>query len=100
MAAYEKSCAAIEKRIEHDASDTTAMRNLAFVYSAIGLVHADSLKTAARQTRQTHLESAKENYRRALDTLLKSESLHALSDFDRKNLEEVRAAIEKLERMR
>jgi len=98
--AYEKSRAAIGKRIEHDASDTTAMRNLAFAYSAIGLVHADYLKTAAGQTRQAHLEAAKENYRQALAVLLKAKSLNALSEFDRKNLEEVRAAIEKLEKMR
>ncbi|HEX8246897.1 MAG TPA: protein kinase [Pyrinomonadaceae bacterium] len=99
LSAYEKSRAAIEKRIEHDGSDTNAMRNLAFVYSAIGLVHADYVKTANGQTRHTHLETAKENYRRALETLLKAESLNALSAFDRKNLEEVRAAIEKLEKM-
>lgn len=96
--AYEKSRAAIEKRIEHDASDTTAMRNLAFVYSAIGLVHSDYLKNSAGQIRQTHLEAAKANYRRALDTLLKTESLNALTEFDRKNLEEVRTAIEKIEK--
>jgi non-specific serine/threonine protein kinase/serine/threonine-protein kinase len=97
--AYEKSRVAIAKRIEHDGSDTTAMRNLAFAYSAIGLVHADYVKNADAQTRQAHLEAAKENYRRALDTLLKSESLNALTEFDRKNLAEVRAAIEKLEKM-
>jgi non-specific serine/threonine protein kinase/serine/threonine-protein kinase len=100
LESYEKSRAAIEKRIEHDASDTGAMRNLAFVYSAIGLVHADYLKTAAAQTRRTHLEAAEENYRRALDFLLKTESLNALTEFDRKSLEEVRAAVEKLEKTR
>jgi eukaryotic-like serine/threonine-protein kinase len=99
LAAYEKSRAAFEKRIENSTSETTTMRNLAFVYEAIGLVHADYVKTAAGQTRQAHLEAAKENYRRALEILLKSESINALSEFDRKNLEEVRAAIERLEKI-
>ena len=100
LGSYEKSRDAVKKRIEHDAADTTALRNLAFVYSAIGLVHADYLKTAAGQIYRVHLEASKENYRQALDVLQKSESLNALSDFDRKNLAEVRAAIEKLEQMR
>ena len=97
---YAKSRDAPEKRIENDAADTTAMRNSAFVYAAIGSVHADYVKISAGQARQTHPAEAKENYRRALDVLLKTERLKALSEFDRKNLEEVRTALERLEKTR
>jgi hypothetical protein len=63
-------------------------------------VHGDYIKTTTGQARQHHLEAAMVNYRRALDTLLKLEKDKALTEFDRKTLEEVRAAVEELEKNR
>ena len=98
--AYQKGAASYEKQLADDAANTVVLRDLAIAWRSIGWVHNDYIKTTAGQTRQTHLEAAKENYRRALDGFLKTESQKALSETDRKNLDEVRATIEKLEKLR
>ena len=101
LADYEKSRAALEKRIEYEPNDTNSARNLALLYvTGIGLINRDYIKNTDGQTRRTHLEAAKENYRLALDILLKLESRNLLSEVDRKNLKEVRVIIEELEKMR
>jgi hypothetical protein len=100
LAAYQKSVALSEKQVADDTANTLALRDLAFAYANIGWVYNEYIKITAGQIRQTHLEAAKENYRRSLDTFLKAESQKALSEFDRKNLEKVRAAIEDLEKLR
>jgi hypothetical protein len=100
LAAYQKGAASFEKQLADDAANTVVLRDLAIAWRSIGWVHNDYVKTTAGQTRQAHIEAAKENYRRALAGLLKTESQKALSETDRKNLDEVRATIEKLEKLR
>jgi tetratricopeptide (TPR) repeat protein len=98
LEAYEKSRASLEKQIERDPANTRLQRNLNSNYADIGWVHGDYIKITTGPTRQAHLEAAKENYRRALDGLLKAEATNAFSEIDRKNLVEVRAAVEELEK--
>lgn len=100
LEAYEKSRQSLEKQIERDSANTRVLRNLAAIYADIGFVHGDFIKITAGQARQAHLEAAKENYRRALDGLLKTETQKASSETDRKNVEKVRAAITELEQVR
>ncbi len=100
FAAYEKSVVLYEKKVEDDAADMRALRNLATTHASAGSVHAELVHTTAGQTSQTHLAAAKENYQRALDLMLKVQAQKTLSEWDLRNIDEMRAALEKLEKMR
>jgi non-specific serine/threonine protein kinase/serine/threonine-protein kinase len=100
LEAYQKAATLFEKQLAEDAANTAVLRDLAIAWRNIGWVHNDHIKTTAGQTRQAHLEAAKENYGRARGALLRAESLKALSETDRKNLEQVQAAIAELEKLR
>jgi hypothetical protein len=94
LAAYEKSRASVEKEIENDAANTLALRDLAIAYRNVAFVHQDFLKITTGENRRNHFAAARENYRRALDILLKAETQNALPEADRAVLEQVRAAVE------
>ena len=98
LEAYEKSRASLEKQIERDPANTRVLRNMALSYRNVGWVHSDYIKVTIGQVRLIHLQSAKENYRRALDIMLKVEAQKALSEFDHKILEEVQATVGELEK--
>ena len=100
IAAYQKSAVLYEKQLADDAANTIAQRDLAIAYRRAGKVHEEIAKTTNLQTRQTHLAAAKENYRQALDALLKAQAQKALPEVNLKLLEEVRTAVEELEKMR
>ncbi|MBC7912381.1 MAG: hypothetical protein H7Y30_17880, partial [Pyrinomonadaceae bacterium] len=99
IAAYQKSAELYEKQLANDAASTGHLRDLAIAYQRAGKVHEGLAKTTNRQIRQTHLAGAKENYRRALDALLKAQAQNALPEVNRKLLEEVRKDIEELEKL-
>ncbi|MBC7910217.1 MAG: serine/threonine protein kinase [Pyrinomonadaceae bacterium] len=100
IAAYQKSAELYEKQLADDAANTIAQRDLAIAHRRAGKVHEEIAKTANLQIRQTHLAAAKENYRQALDALLKAQAQKALPEVNLKLLEEVRTAVEELEKMR
>jgi non-specific serine/threonine protein kinase/serine/threonine-protein kinase len=97
VAAFGKSAELYEKQLAGDAANTILVRDLAIAYRHAGLVHKELAKTTNGQNRQTHLAAEKENYRRALDALLKAQAQKALPEVNRKLLEEVRKDIEELE---
>lgn len=99
FSAYQKSVELFEKKIRDDAADTRSLRNLASTHAIAASLHGELVETTAGQTRQTHVAAAKENYLRALDLLQKTKALKALSEWDVKNINEMRAALEKLEKM-
>jgi non-specific serine/threonine protein kinase/serine/threonine-protein kinase len=96
LEAYGKSRASLEKQIEADPANTRVLRNMALACRDLGWVHGDYIKTTTGQVQQHHLEAARENYQLALNTFLKLENNQALTEFDRKILEEVRAVVEEL----
>lgn len=100
FAAYQKSIALFEKKVADDAADMRALRNLATALASAGSIHAELVNTTAGQTRQTHLAAAKENYQRALDLMRKAQAQKTLSEWDLRNIDQMRAALEKLEKMR
>ena len=100
LVAYQKGASLSEKQVADDSANTLVLRQLAYSYRNIGWVHSDYIKITAGQIRQVHLEAAKENYRRALNALLKTESQKALSEADHKTLEQVRSTIEELDKLR
>jgi tetratricopeptide (TPR) repeat protein len=100
FAAYQKAIALFEEKIEGDAADMQTLRNLASTCASVGQLHAELVKITDGQTRQTHLAEAVENYRRALDLMLKTQAQKTLAEWDLRNIDEMRAALEKLEQMR
>lgn len=100
FAAYQKSVELYEKKVEEDAADMRALRNLATTRASAGSVHAELVNTTAGQTRQTHLAAAKENFQRALDLMLKVQAQKTLSEWDLRNIDKIRTALEKLEKTR
>ena len=73
---------------------------MAIAYRHAGKVHEELAKTTNPQSRQIHLAGELENYRQALDALLKAQAQKALHEVNRKLLEEVRKDIEELEKLR
>ncbi len=63
----------------------------------MGDVHRDVAETISGAPRQAQVQAAKENYRRALDILLRLQAQKALAEYDLKYLEDLRAALLKLE---
>lgn len=100
FAAFQKSVALFEKKVEDDAADMRALRNLATTLASAGVLHAELAESTAGQTRQTHLAAAREDYQRALDLMLKAQAQNTLSEWDLRNIDEMRATLEKLEKMR
>jgi non-specific serine/threonine protein kinase/serine/threonine-protein kinase len=90
---FEKSVAVRQKILEADEKNTLVLREDAVARQSIGNIHRDLARTATGQERGAHLRLAKENYQRALDSLLELESLNALPEFDRKFLDEMKAAV-------
>jgi tetratricopeptide (TPR) repeat protein len=100
FAAYQRSVAIYEKKIEEDAADMRALRNLATTRASAGSIHAELVESTDGQTRQTHLATAKEHFGRALDLMRKAQAQNTLSEWDLKNINEMRATLEKLEKTR
>ncbi|HVF55617.1 MAG TPA: serine/threonine-protein kinase [Pyrinomonadaceae bacterium] len=95
---YGKASALFEDDVRADPKNIFPLRKLASVRTYIGDSHRDLARALSGQNRQTHLQAAKENHRRALDIFLQLQSLNALTEEDRKYLEEARANVQKYER--
>jgi tetratricopeptide (TPR) repeat protein len=91
LAAYEKAVEVFEYQ-STDPKNFFPQKQLATVYNYIGQVHTDWAKAANVEGRGLHLQQAKENYQRALNILRQMEAQNALTEYERKFLEEVSAA--------
>ena len=98
LAIYARAIATFEDIARADAGNNLAVRKLATVYQYIGDVHRQVAETVSGETRRAHVQSAKENYKRALDILVRLQKRKALPEYDLKYLEDLRAALLKLER--
>ena len=98
LAIYARAIATFEDIARADAGNNLAVRKLATVYQYIGDVHRQVAETVSGETRRAHVQSAKENYKRALDIFVRLQKRKALPEYDLKYLEDLRAALLKLER--
>ena len=98
LAAYASAIAIFQEITRADAGNNLSVRKLATVYQYIGDVHREVAGTVNGETRQTHVQAAKENYSRALDILVRLQAKKALAEYDLKYLDELRTALLKLER--
>jgi non-specific serine/threonine protein kinase/serine/threonine-protein kinase len=97
LAAYAQAVATFEDIARADPQNNQPVRKLATVYQCIGDVHHDVAGATAGALHQSHLQTATENYRRALDILLVLQAKKALAEYDLKYLEDLRAVVSKLE---
>jgi len=99
LVAHLKSAELYEKQLADDPANTTGLYDLAIAYRHAGLVHKELAKSDKEQTRQVHLAAEKENYQRALNSLLKAQAQKALPEFSRKLIETYRKDIDQLEKL-
>lgn len=98
LAAYLKSAELYEKQLADDPANTIGLYDLAIAYRHAGLVHKELAKSD-KQIRQVHRAAEKENYQRALNSLLKAQAQKALPEFSRKLIETYRKDIEELDKL-
>jgi tetratricopeptide (TPR) repeat protein/tRNA A-37 threonylcarbamoyl transferase component Bud32 len=98
ISAYQQSAEYYEKLLAADAANTIAVRDIAIAYQRAGAVHEEIAKTSDPETRKTQFVAAKENYKLALNALVKADTQKALPEVNRKLLDEVRRDVEELEK--
>lgn len=91
LAAYEKAIEVFNYQ-STDPKNFFPQKQLATVYNYVGQVYSDWAKASAAEEHPRRLQQAKENYQRALNILRQLEAQNALTEYDRKFLEEVSAA--------
>ena len=97
LVAYARAAAVFEDIAQADPQNNQPVRKLATVYQCIADVHRDLAETIVGARHQAHLQTARENYRRALDILLALQAKKALAEYDLKYLEDLRTVVSKLE---
>jgi tetratricopeptide (TPR) repeat protein len=98
LAIYVRAIATFQDIARADAGNNLAVRKLATVYQYIGDVHRDVAGTVHGETRQAHMQAAKENNTRALDILVRLQAKKAHTEYDLKYLGDLRAALSQIER--
>ncbi|MDQ4120794.1 MAG: serine/threonine-protein kinase [Acidobacteriota bacterium] len=97
---FETALSNLEKIVQSDAQATVSLRDIALACKNIGWIHEDFAEITGGQTREKHLQAAKQNYQRALDILRKLKDEKSFAEFDNKFLEEMQTAVEKYEKKR
>jgi serine/threonine protein kinase len=100
LAIYARAEAIFDAVSRIDPRNNFPVRKLATVYQYLGDVHREMAESLTGESRQPHLQAANENYRRALDILLRLQAQKALADYDLKYLEELRAAVAQSDSMK
>jgi tetratricopeptide (TPR) repeat protein len=83
--------------ITKDASDNASLKNLASVNKFLAETHEDLAAKSAAADKQSQQQMTRKYLLRARDLLRQLEARSALSDFDRKMLEEIQVAANKYE---
>jgi tetratricopeptide (TPR) repeat protein len=91
----EKAATILMELAKGDPNDNASRRNLANASASLARAHEELAKTANADDALSHRRSAREQLRRAVDSLQQLEKRNALSKYDRKSLEELQVALEK-----
>ncbi|HEX8288980.1 MAG TPA: serine/threonine-protein kinase [Pyrinomonadaceae bacterium] len=100
LGAFETSRANLEKLVQSESQATVSLRDIALVCKNVGWIHEGFAKLTNGQIRENHLQTAKQNYQRALDILNKLKAENSFAEFDNAFLEEMRTAVEKYEKQK
>jgi non-specific serine/threonine protein kinase/serine/threonine-protein kinase len=95
LTSYEKAAALFTDDAQADPKNLFPVRKLATVCSYIGETHEELARPPDGPERETHLQAAKQNYRRALDLLTQLKAHGASTEKDREFFEKVQAAVER-----
>jgi eukaryotic-like serine/threonine-protein kinase len=93
----EKAATILMELAASDPNDNASLRNLANASGSLAKAHEELAKTANADDALSHRRSAREQLRRAVDSLQQLEKRNALSKYDRKSLEELQVALQKSE---
>jgi tetratricopeptide (TPR) repeat protein/tRNA A-37 threonylcarbamoyl transferase component Bud32 len=91
----EKAAAILLELAKSDRNDNASLRNLANASASLAKAHEELAKTADAADARSHRQSAREQLRRAVDSLGELQTRNALSKYDRKSLEELQLALQK-----
>lgn len=98
LASYAQAADLFEDSVRADPGNNLSGRKLANVYTYIGDTHRDFAEVVSGDQHRIHRQKAKESYGRALDIFSKLQAQQALTEYDRKDMEKVRAAVSDYER--
>ncbi len=90
---YDKAAALFTELQRVDPGNNFHVRKLEQLYSYKGDAYRALAEQVDAKQREQHRAAAKDNYRRALDILQQLDAHQALSDYDRKELNKVQAAL-------
>jgi tetratricopeptide (TPR) repeat protein len=93
----EKASAMYSDLVARDANDNASVKNLASVNKFLAETHEDLAAKSAAADKQLQVQLARKHLLEARDLLRQLQARSALSDFDRKMLEEIQAAAKKYE---
>ena len=93
----EKASAMYSDLVARDASDNASVKNFASVNKLLAETYKDLAVKSGNADKQSHEQMARKHFLRARDLLRQLEARSALSDFDRKMLEEIQVAAKKYE---
>ena len=80
LAAHLTAAELYERQLANDPANTICLRDSAIAYRHAGVAHKELAESSDPVARQHHIAGQKENYRRALDALLKAQSVKALPE--------------------
>lgn len=89
----ESAAALLENLIATDAEDNASLRILTNAHESLAKAHEALARTGNDAARQSHRQQARQRYNQAIEIYRTLEAKAALSNYDRKALEKLRAAV-------
>jgi non-specific serine/threonine protein kinase/serine/threonine-protein kinase len=96
----ERAATLLSELIDADPTDNASLRNLANAYDSMALAHEGLAALATGAEKQLRGQMAKQSYQRAVALIHQLEARDALSNYDRKSLEDLQLILQKYERVR
>ena len=95
LAELERAERIYNELLELDATDTYSVRNHALIADFRAEIHLEWAKIVDGEKRRIYQRTAKENYERAIEILLRSDAAKSLPEADRIWLEKMQSAVQK-----
>ena len=97
LESYARAAALFEEEARANPENNFATRKLATLHGYIGDTHEAMAGSVSPNEQPGHIRAARENYRAALDILLRLEAGNALTSYDHEYLEQLKALVQKYE---
>ncbi len=93
----QRAATVLTELTESDAADNASFRNLANAIESMGKSHEGLIAQTSGAEKESHRQSAKHSYERAIDLLHQLEARNALSKYDQKSLEKLQTILRRFE---